>query len=120
MLGCSSPSVSAATRSAVSDAERLDALGKRLVAEQSIEPLVKRSCQRQTQVLDLAAPHNLIRADAISGQQYDFSEPTNTRRTKQRAIFQRALRSSHVQSAVGIPSGTQVLGSIHSHVRRFK
>ena len=35
------------------DAQRLDARGTRLVAEQSIEALsIKRSCQRQTQVLD--------------------------------------------------------------------
>ena len=119
-------------------AQRLDARGTRLVAEQSIEPLLDKALLPAPNVgLGLGrAPYDLIRADAISGQQYDFNppdvllrrvadlnqspEPTSIGGRNGERFSSAHCADSHVQSAVGIPSGTQMLGSIHSHVRRFK
>ena len=97
----------------------------------------KRSCQRQTQVLDLArSPHDLVRADAIGGQQHDFSPPDVLLRRV--AVLHHSFvpaniggrngedfpapiaLNSHVEPASEIPARTEMLGSIHSHVRRFK
>jgi hypothetical protein len=58
-------------------AQRLDARGTRLVAEQAIEPLLEKALLPAPNAgLGLGrAPHDLIRADAIGGQQHDLSPP---------------------------------------------
>src|SRR5271154_1261729 len=58
-------------------AQRLDARGTRLVAEQSVEPRRDEAFLPAPNTgLGLASsPHNLIRADAIGGQQHDLQPP---------------------------------------------
>ena len=112
-------------------AQRLDARGTRLVAQQSVEPLLDKALLPAPNAgLRLGrAPHNRICADATGGQQHDFSppdvllrrvavlnqgfEPTNIggRDGEQPSSAHRA--DSHSDPASGIPSGTQMLGSIH-------
>jgi hypothetical protein len=55
---------------------------------------MNRSCQRQTQVLDLpVSPHDLVRADAVGGQQDDLGSPD---------MLLRALRSRRGSVAAAI------------------
>ena len=100
------------------DAQRLDARGTRLVAEQPIEALLDKALRPAPNTgLGLASsPHNLIRADTIGGQQHDLRPPDVFLRrvasfsglepglraddeywpTKRRAIFQpRIVQRSH-------------------------
>ena len=112
-------------------AQGLDARGTRLVAEQSVESLLDEAFLPAPNTgLGLASsPPNLIRADAIGGQQHDPRppnvllrrvavlnqgfEPTNIGgRNGER--FSSAHRSdSHDAPALGIPRGIQMSGSIH-------
>ena len=112
-------------------AQRLDARGTRLVAEQSIEPLLDKALLPAPNAgLGLGrAPHDLVRPDAIGGQQHDFSppdmllrrvavlnqslEPTNIGGRNGERFSRAHPPDSHVRTARGIPSGTQMLASIH-------
>jgi hypothetical protein len=113
------------------DAQGLDARGTRFVTEQSIEPSIDKALLPTPNAgLGLPGPsHDLVRADAIGGQQHDLSppnvllrrvavlnqsfEPTNIG-GRERERFSSAHRAdSHVEPAPGIPFGTQKLGSIH-------
>jgi hypothetical protein len=56
--------------------ERRNARGSRLVAQQALEPpSMKRCCQRQTLVFDLALGRDLVGAEPLSRQQHDLGSP---------------------------------------------
>ena len=112
-------------------AQRLDARGTRLVVEQPIESLFDKAL--------LPAPnagfrlpgssHDRVRADAIGGQKHYLTppdmllrrvavlnqslEPTNIGGRNEDRFSCAHRANSHVEPASGIPSGIQMLGSIH-------
>ena len=112
-------------------AKRFDARGTRLVAEQPIEPLLDKAFLPAPYAgLGLASlPHDLVRADAIGGQQHDLSPPDVLLRRI--AVMNHGLdptkiggrngeglscahrADSHAAIPEGIPSGIQMSGSIH-------
>jgi len=112
-------------------AQRLDSRGTRLVAQQSIEPLLDKAFLPAPNAgLGLGrSPHNLVRADAIGGQQHDFSppdvllrrvavlhhsfEPANIGERNGEGFSCAQRAHSYVEPASGIPARTQMLGSIH-------
>src|SRR6202041_1830996 len=113
------------------DAQRLDARGTRLVAEQPIEALLDKALLPAPNTgLGLSgSSHDRVRADAVGGQQHDFSPPNVLLRGvailndgseptgiggRNGERFSSAHRAdSPRQSAAGIPAGTKSAGSIH-------
>jgi hypothetical protein len=113
-------------------AQRFDARGTCPVAEQSVEPLLNKAFLPAPNTgLGLASsPNNLIRADAIGGQQHDLRPPdvflwrvavlnqgfeptTNIGRRNGERFSSAHHPDSHDAPAVGIPLGIQMSGSIH-------
>jgi hypothetical protein len=112
-------------------AQRFDARGTRLVAQQSVEPLLDKAFLPAPNTgLGLASPpHNLTRADPIGGQQHDLRppdvllrcvavfnlgfEPTNIDGRNGERFSSAHRADSHDAHAVGIPLGIQMSGSIH-------
>ena len=112
-------------------AQRLDARGTRLVAEQPVEPLLDKAFLPAPNAgLGLAgSPHDLVRADAIGGQQHDLGppdvllrrvavlnqgfEPTNIGGRNGKGFSCAHRADSHAETPAGIPSGIQMSGSIH-------
>ena len=112
-------------------AKRLDARGARLAAEQPVEPLLDKPFLPPPYArLGLAGlPHDLVRADAIGGQQDDFGspdvllrriavkhqglEPMNIGGRNGEGLSCAHRADSHIANLPGIPIGTQMSGSIH-------
>ena len=112
-------------------AQRWDARGTRLVAEQPVEPrLDKAFLPAPYAGLGLAgSPHDLVRADTIGRKQHDLGppdlllrrvavtnqgfEPTNIGRRNRKGFSCAHHADSHAEIPEGIPSGIQLSGSIH-------
>jgi hypothetical protein len=113
------------------DAQRFDARGTCLVAEQPIEALLDKALLPAPNTgLGLSgSSHDRVRADALGGQQHDFSspnvllqrvavlhhsfEPANIGGRNGERFSSAHRADSHVQSTSGILSRTQMSGSIH-------
>ena len=127
-----SPSVKATTPSIASALSGLIREGRVLSRTRPSNPSSrKRSCQRQTQVLDLGrSPHDLVRADAIGGQQHDFQPARRASAARcglapqlsgrrisadetERDFPARIAQTAFGRARIGIPARTHVLGSIH-------
>ena len=106
------------------DAQRLDARGTRLVAQQPIEALLDKALLPAPNTgLGLSgSSHDRVRADALGAQQHDFGppnvllrgvavlnqglEPTNIGGRDGERLSSAHRADSHVHSAPGIPSRT--------------
>ncbi len=112
-------------------AQWLDARGAGLIARQTAEPVLqKKFLPAPNAGLGLVgAPHDLVRADAIDGQQHDLGspnvllghvpvlneglEPTNVVKRDGESFSCAHRADSHTEAETGILSGTQMLGAIH-------
>jgi hypothetical protein len=111
--------------------KRLDPRRARLVAKQAIEPFLHEALLPAPDAgFGFArSPHDRVRADAISGQQHDLSspdvllrrvavlnhgfEPTKIGGRDEERFSCAHHADSHAAPPVGIPSRTQMSGSIH-------
>src|ERR1700722_8292546 len=95
--------------------QRLDARGTRLVAQQSIEPLLDKALLPAPNAgLGLpGSPHDFVRADPVGGQQHDLSPPDVLLRHV--AVLNHGLEPTNIGGRDGEP-----FSSAHradSHVR---
>ena len=111
--------------------QRFDAGRPSLIAKQTLEPLLHKTFLPAANArLGLAGlTHDLVRADAIGGQQHDPGPPNVL--LQRVAVFNEGLEptslggrdgnglscahsaDSHITSEAGIPNGTRMSGMIH-------